>query len=272
VICPWESQNQNFLGGSTNPYWNNPLRVQALDRSESGSKKNKGEWEVLCQLADLVEGATPEVNAQLFQLALWECRKLLDVATVAYPAPRRVHLESAVTAILGYISVPSGGERPELVAAALLSVLGRWSGRFDRVERSSTSASDASTGGAGDVECFNGAELRLVAEVKDQPLTAAMVDHTAAKVRAKAVGEALFLLTEGVRDEDDDAITAKVLKEFQSGQNLYIQDLSTFLAAAFVLLGEEGRRSFLEAVGEYLEAGHCERIHRQAWADLLAKL
>ncbi|HKW23543.1 MAG TPA: hypothetical protein VJO13_19330, partial [Ktedonobacterales bacterium] len=60
--------------------------------------------------------------------------------------------------------------------------------------------------------------------------------------------------------------------EFASGQNIYVfDDLSSFLKPMLALLGERGRRQFLETVGQELDTYGSDISHRRAWAELLAR-
>jgi hypothetical protein len=63
-----------------------------------------------------------------------------------------------------------------------------------------------------------------------------------------------------------------VTKEFVSGQNVYITDLTTLCRTALALLGEQGRREFVQEVGVQLDRYRSDITHRRCWAQLLASV
>ena len=46
VIVPFDRANQRVLGGSPEPYVNNPLRVPAVTAEYRSAQKHKDEWDL----------------------------------------------------------------------------------------------------------------------------------------------------------------------------------------------------------------------------------
>ena len=57
--------------------------------------------------------------------------------------------------------------------------------------------------------------------------------------------------------------------EFTSGQNIYVTEFTSLARVVLALLGEPGRRLFLELVGQHLDA-YADIHHRRAWARKLS--
>ncbi|MBI4296819.1 MAG: hypothetical protein HY667_06855 [Chloroflexi bacterium] len=51
-----------------------------------------------------------------------------------------------------------------------------------------------------------------------------------------------------------------------------LDDVLSFSSSILALLGEEGRRQFLEIVGKHLDRYGAAIQHRQAWASLLLQV
>jgi hypothetical protein len=91
-------------------------------------------------------------------------------------------------------------------------------------------------------------------------------------IRSKKVTEFLFIAQKGIHKENGAKIQEVVKKEFASGQNIYIFNIFDFANSLFALLGETGRREFLETVAKVLEKYGSAIEHRKAWADLLSQI
>jgi len=55
VIVPFDKANRSVLGGSSEPYVNNPLRVPAVIREQRDKQKDKAGCEILVRLLDMAE-------------------------------------------------------------------------------------------------------------------------------------------------------------------------------------------------------------------------
>jgi len=122
-------------------------------------------------------------------------------------------------------------------------------------------AADSATGMLADLECVSQkGEIVLAVEVKDGRLT----------IRDKKVSEIFFVAQQGIYPRDKASVADLLAREFVSGHNVYVMDLLRLSEVVLALLGEEGRREFLEAVGVQLDKYRSDIAHRRAWAELLA--
>ena len=122
---PFDQENERVLGGSPEPYVNNPLRYPAVVPEYRAHQKNKTDWDKLATVLDLVEQThEPHLTQRLFDQILVEIYRLLADVTVVYATPNRISLESTQMLLHEYLSEKSGGERIEAVATALFAQLG----------------------------------------------------------------------------------------------------------------------------------------------------
>ena len=93
VVVPWDQENQNVLGGSTDPYVNNPLRRPSL-HDQLESLKQRLEWEAL---VGFLEGVSAEGSQSTLEQAIDRCLRAigrrLDRQVVHYGVPPRVSLD-----------------------------------------------------------------------------------------------------------------------------------------------------------------------------------
>src|SRR5690606_24687256 len=57
VVVPFDKDNQNVLGGSVEPYVNNPLRVPGILPEYRSQQKDKAGWDTLVRILERVEDA-----------------------------------------------------------------------------------------------------------------------------------------------------------------------------------------------------------------------
>ncbi|MFQ5751970.1 MAG: restriction endonuclease, SacI family, partial [bacterium] len=55
VIVPFDKENHNVLGGSNEPYVNNPLRCTSVSKENRARQKNKKDWDKLIYILDTVQ-------------------------------------------------------------------------------------------------------------------------------------------------------------------------------------------------------------------------
>ncbi len=273
VVVKFDKDNENVLGGSPQPYVNNPLRKPEITPKYREQQKDKQGWDDLCIILQRVEIAnSPEFTGKVLRQTLYEVLVRLSKTKVLYPVPQRISLEQTDDLINQFLSGQSLGDRPQAIGSALLETIGEEFKIFSEIKRSKTTSADASTGQVGDIECFDGQSLVLGVEIKDKELTLNEVRGKTGKIRAKGLSEFMFLLTKGIFKEDKKAIFNCVQKEFSSGQNIYLLSFQTFVSDMLALLGEGGRNKFLMKVGETLDKYGSEIQHRRAWAELLSKI
>ncbi len=272
VIVPFDQSNDRVLGGSPEPYVNNPVRVPEVSEQYRSAQRNQRGWDHLCHVLEMVENAADEdFTRNVLKQVLIEVYHRLSEVRVAYPAPRRISLSQCMNLIDEYLAELSGGDRLMALSSALFTVIGRRFHLYSRVQRASITSSDASTGMLADLECMlEDDTIVLVVEVKDRVLTVSQMIGKVADVREKQVSELFFVAQQGV--EDQEQVDSLIEREFASGQNIYVMSLSKLAEVSLALIGEEGRRGFLIEVGSQLDEHRSDIRHRRRWAELLASV
>jgi hypothetical protein len=263
VVVPFDRSNNAVLGGSTEPYANNPLRIPAITQDQKQAQKDKEGFEELRLVLEYAQGKPGEVPV-IFKAVLLAIRKRLEHHAISYPVPNRVSLKHAQGSVAEFLGERSGGLRLQTIAVALLRAVGKQLGVFASVESADINAADSSTSSAADLECLDeSGSVVLAVEVKDRKLPG---------VREKGIRELLFLVQGGVESADANAVESLVDHQFATGQNIYVCDFNRFAESCLILLGESGRRLFMKYIGEQLEARRADFAHRKAWADILHKI
>jgi hypothetical protein len=270
VIVPFDRANYRVLGGSPEPYVNNPLRVAAVTAQYRSAQKNKSEWDRLVSVLDAVQEADSEPFTRLvFDQVLFEIYRMLADVAVTYPTPNRISLDRTYQLVQQYLAAKSGGDRMEVICTALFRTIGKRFGIFDEVRRERVNAPDTPSGMMADVECRLGGKIVLLVEVKDRTLTLVQLDTKLDVARSKHISEILLIAEQGKSVDDVEEIDRRIASEFVSGQNIYVTNFTDFSLGILMLLGEEGRVDFLGEVGGELDRASSRIEHRKAWADLL---
>lgn len=273
AVVPFDKENHRVLGGSPEPYVNNPLRCPAITDEYRERQKNKKDWDKLIKVLDLVENEDNlEFTKNLFDHVLYQIFELLAEVRVTYPTPNRISLDNTFSLIQEYISIKSGGERLEAVSTALFQIMGEKFGLFDEVKREKVNTADSSSGMVADIECSLDGETILLVEVKDRDLTLTQLDSKLDKARSRRISEILFLAEKGLKEDQEDIINKRIESEFTSGQNIYVLNLLEFCHGILILLGERGRVEFIGKIGPELDRVNASIKHRREWAKLLKEI
>lgn len=273
VIVPFDQSNHKVLGGSAEPYVNNPLRCPAVIKDYESQQKNKEDWNKLIKVLNTIEKKNNNsYTKKVFQQVLIEIYHLLSEAQVVYPTPNRVSIKQTLRLITDYSAYKSGGDRIEAICTALFRAIAEHFKLFDSVRRQKVNAADASSGMSADIECYLKQNIVLLVEVKDRSLTLTQLDSKLDIARSRKISEILFLAEKGIAAPDNEKIEQRIISEFTSGQNIYVSNFINFSAGILILLGEKGRVLFLTLVGDELDKANSSIIHRKSWANLLKSI
>ncbi|MGE0610604.1 MAG: restriction endonuclease, SacI family [Pirellulales bacterium] len=272
VIVPFDRENNSVLGGSPEPYANNPLRIGAIVAENRGAQKDKDGFDRLVAVLEFAQ-SNGDLALQLLQAVLRCIQVRMARVSIVYPVPNRVSLGQVQETLAAFLSQRSGGVRLQACSVALFQTIGERFSLFETVTSTNVNAADASTGNAADLECRDSENQVVVAvEVKDRQLTLRQAEDKLPSVRDKGIRELLFVVQGGVAAADDSAIRSLIERQFVTGQNIYVRDFTEFTGSVLVLLGETGRRRFLQLVGETLESSRADFGHRESWRNLLQML
>ncbi len=273
VIVPFDKHNDFVLGGSPEPYVNNPLRQPEVTPQYRHKQKDKIGWDDLCMVLDSVEKRkTKTYTRKILKQTLVEIYRRLASVSVIYPIPKRISLRQCMSLVEMFVSEQSGGDRLQAVASALFLAIGKRFSLYSEVRRGNINAADASSGQIADLECIaESGEIALAVEVKDRELTINQIRGKLPSMRAKRVAEILFIAQRGIADGEEGDVATLIEKEFVSGQNIYVFESMNLTQSFLAILGENGRRVFLELVAQELDTYRSDITHRRAWANLLSQ-
>ncbi|QDT35787.1 restriction endonuclease, SacI family [Stratiformator vulcanicus] len=267
-IVPFDRDHESVLGGSGDPYVNNPLRIPVISVETATNQKNRSGFNDLISVLGFVE-ENPGSASAVFDRVLQAIHKRLATTSILYPVPDRISVGACQTAISEFISVKTGGRRLQIVSTALFDTYRDHFGFCAEVKTGKVNQADAAKGNSGDIECLDErGEVKLAIEVKDRMLTLIDVQSSVETARRRKVTELLFLARGEILDEDVESVETIISRQFTAGHNVYRLEFDSFLNHSLILFGESGRSSFVTAVGNRLdELG--ELADRQAWSSIL---
>jgi len=269
VVAPFNQQQENILGTSSDPYVGNPMRIPRMFRDDQ-SKKDIAGWNALIEVLDRVEAqGDPAFTGAAFRQVLLEMFRRQKSLRFVYPLPPRISLEATLKLAERFLEEKSGGDRALALCGALFDAIGIHFALYSKVNRARINATDEASGQAADLECVNAdGKVVLAVEVKDRTLTLADVEGTLRKSRQRQIKDIFFTTTAAER-EGTPAVQDRITKAFAGGQNLYVFDFLDLARSVLALGGESIRITFLRCVGEHLDAWNTQPMHRQAWKGLL---
>ena len=269
-VVPWVSEAGQVLGTSPDPYVNNPLRRPRLDAGYE-PRRDRHFWDRLVELLNTVQERTDlaYTETRLRQCLASLARRYNELA-VRFDVPQRISLDDTTAVVMRYLAEPSGGERPQVIVAALMRTLGEAFGIFDQVVRQAINEADASDSAPGDVVCYQNGTQIFAVEVKDRTVTLHDVDSTIGKARRTGVTELLFASVSSQTETPE--ISERVKREFGLEINIYQLPIDTLLRVALAIAGEDSRFQFLTLVGQELNDRVTQPTHKLAWQGLLQSL
>ncbi len=278
VIVPWVQDFDGVLGSSNDPYVSKPLRRSRLDDWRTPLRQ-KSEWENLVQILDEVESSKDEafVEATLRRCLRSIARRYRELQ-VSFPVPRRVSLAQTIEITERFLSEKSGGERPLIVADALMRTIGRAFGLFDEVLRQGVNEADSASGVAGDIICIRNdeefsreKEVVLVVEVKDRNLTLTELNASIEKARQTSVWALLFVVQD-LESADKSDIEHRANQEWTQGMNVHFGQLNELMRVAFSFTDERFRTEFLREIGIGINKLAVQPTLRIVWSNLLSEI
>ena len=276
VIVPWVQRTDNVLGTSQDPYVSKPLRRPRLD-DWTVALRRKGDWERIVALLGSVQTRNdPTFTEQILRRCLTSIAREYRKSNIPYAVPTRVSIADTLRVIGAFLDAPSGGERPMIITASLMRVLGRRLNLFDEIQQQAVNEADAATGAPGDILCMRRTaegelELALAIEVKDQELSLVEVNAAIEKARRSRITEIVFAAP-GRRSLEAEEIEQRIADEWALGTNVYEVPLLDMARVTLTLIGEAERPTLLREIGEEINQRALHPSLRKTWADLLKTL
>ncbi len=269
-VVPWVGETAQVLGTSPDPYVNNPLRRPRFDAGYE-PRRDRALWDKLTEtLASLQEQDDPEYTETQLRHCLASVAKRYNELKVQFIVPQRISLDTTSNIVARYLQESSGGERPQIIVAALMRTIGKRFNIFDEVVRQGINEADAANTSPGDVICYQNSEQMLAVEVKDRAVNAADLDTAILKARSSKIAELLFATVSP--QVGDTIMTQRTEREFDLGTNVYQFHIDALLRVALAISGEASRVEFLMLVGEELNDRVTQPAHKLAWQELLRNI
>lgn len=271
----WNRKSGEPFSHTPDPYVSNPYRIPRFDRSQRDGRKRKEEFDFTLSVLERVNDASSRAEAEnrltdiLHGLKRWIADK-----EVNYPLPQRVSLLATLDATNEFLKQKSGGTRLQAVVDALIRTLAATGLQISDISSSHINATDAGIGQAGDVN-FNSETESFAIEVKDRRLTEDEFAASINKARENDIQNLMFVIRSKILldpDFSDQNFRCSVESQFSSGLNIYLEAYHDFSRIALSLVGEIGRRMFLEEVGNSLASQGADRTHKWTWAEIVKGL
>lgn len=275
VFVPWNIAVGSPFSHSADPYVSNPYRIPRFDRSIRSQRKKPAEFDAALEVLEEIE-STDQAQIAFEHLIeiLFSLRRFIADRTVDYPIPNRASLSDVISCLLEFTAQRSGGARLQAVVYALFQALELRGMAYTDIMSGHVNAADARSKSPGDV-AFRLSDSKFAVEIKDRPLDRAELEATVEKCRVAQVGELLFVIRSPstfAHDLDQEQFAAQCGRQFSSGLNIYIEPFFSFAQTVLTLIGEQGRRDFLVAVGAALAEQNADIKHKWAWADLVKNI
>lgn len=269
-VVPWVGESGQVLGTSPDPYVNNPLRRPRLDGGQE-LVRDRGLWgSLVAQLTEVQRQGNPEFTESRLRACLVSLASVYRRLTIRFDVPQRISLEVTARLVADFLGEASGGERPQIVTAALMRTIGGKFGVVDEVVRQGINEADSTGASPGDVICYRQGAPALAIEVKDRTVELHDVETAIGKARRNSITEILFATVAPPGDEP--SIADRTEREFALGINVYRLSIYALLRVALSISGEESRAQFLTLVGEELNDRVTQPSHKLAWQTLLQNL
>jgi hypothetical protein len=271
----WNQAANEPFAHSGDPYVSNPYRIPRFDQSQRASRKRPAEFDNTLAVLEYLNAAeeTAKAFANLVEVMLGLRRWIAD-KDVRYPLPNRISRAKCVEAIAQYLNSKSGGTRLQAIVAALFNSLASAGLKITDVTSGHINAADTASHKSGDV-AYNTQEASVAAEVKDRPLSSSELMASIDKARVANVTELMFVIRAASildRGFNESELEAVCDSQFSSGLNIYVEPFEGFSKTVLTIIGESGRRRFLEDVGTALADQNADIPHKWAWAQIVKEL
>lgn len=269
ALVPWEKGHGERLGGSPEPFVNNPVRHPEVDTSNRAQSSNKQErlYNLLQRMQEQVENSELDPINVLRQTL--QAVSELEPKTVDFESPSDAPYDVIEAKIKDYLQNSGNGERLPAVVAGIMQSYYEHTGDGDwEVDCEHANVSDEFSKAAGDVEIFYDGELHKAMEVKDKPATQSSVQHAIEKGRKNELGEYLYVLGAGFKSGEESAAR----KEAEDAPIESIFVTPDELINTLKLVDDVERVFFLEAVGEFLNDMRANQSNKNAFTALVESI
>lgn len=269
ALVPWEKGHGERLGGSPEPFVNNPARHPEVDTNNRARSTQKQErlYNLLEQMQEKVR--TGELDPIDILRQTLQALSELESKTVEFESPSTAPHEVIALHINEYLKDAGNGERLPAVVAAIMQTYYEHAGEGDwRIDCEHANISDEFSKAAGDVEIFYEGELHKAMEVKDKPTTQSSVQHAIEKGRKNELGEYLYVLGSGFEPGEE----GNARREAEDAPIELIFITPEELIGTLKIVDDVDRVFFLEAVGEFLNDMRANQANKKAFTKIVESI
>ena len=271
----WNRTSGEPFSHTPDPYVSNPYRIPRFDQSQRSSRKRKDEFDATLRVLERVNGASDqgEARARLIDILLGLKRWIAD-KEVRYPLPQRASLSETLRSADEFLRRKSGGTRLQAIVDALVRTLAASGLQISDIGSGHVNAADSGIGQAGDIN-FSSETESFAVEVKDRRLSEDEFAASVNKARENDIRNLMFVVRSTKLLEANFGIEQFRLDcetQFSSGLNIYLESYADFARISLSLVGETGRRMFLEEVANSLTNQGADRTHKWTWAEIVKTL
>ncbi|WP_158598830.1 restriction endonuclease, SacI family [Haloarcula sp. Atlit-47R] len=269
VIVDWEKSHGERLGGSNEPFLNKPARdpefaLENAARSQSAQER----------LYNLLERLERKTNAgeldpvNVLREALLAFSEL-EPQTLDFESVSEVPYDQLHQKLESYLETTGGGERLAAVTAGTMTAHYNMAapGEFT-VKAEHANVPDEFSDDAGDVEIYRSDELVQAFEVKDKPTERSDIQHCHTKAQENELEEYHYLVGDGFKAGE----RVPALQEAQDGPVELILVYPSDLFSVLKFVGDEGRSTFLDAVGEFLNDMRAKEQNKRDFDNMVAEI
>jgi hypothetical protein len=235
----------------------------------SGQKDVAAYKAFLTFISALKEADAAEATKLLHYLLL-SFVKLRDLADIKLHHIHRLSLDQYSNLLASFLSVPSGGLIPVLLAASMFQTL---SDCFDlgwSIEAQEINVADRATNVGGDITIRRGTKVLIAVEVTERKIDDARVLSTfRTKILPQGIDDYIFLHT---ASKPTDEARALAQQYFSQGHDVVFLDIHTWLLNSLATVGAKCRERFMESVVERLGSLNVRASVKTAWNEAVDRV
>lgn len=269
VIVEFDKDNGERIGGSNEPFLNQPARNPEWEMSVPARSDAAKErlYVLLKKLEEKTENGELDPIDVLRQ-TLQEYSEM-EAKTIDFDPPTDVSYNKLANVIATYLQESGGGERLAAVTAAALQAYyehanpGVW-----EIDAEHANVPDEFSKSAGDVEIFKEDELQTAVEVKDKPTDLTAISHAISSAKEHKLAEYLFLVGSGFDFGEEDRCLQRVEESTINLKIMYPDELISLLK----IVDDSERSLFLEAVADFLNSMRATDENKSAYKKIVAEI
>lgn len=265
VIVDWEQENGQRLGGSNEPGTSKPYRWAEVSPEIQVKRDDSRDnlYELLGELETRTE--TGEIDPiDVLRQAL-ECVSRLEANTIDYSSPSVAPYRELSDRVKEYLEISGGGERLAAVAASVIKASYFHADGADwEVSAEHVNIPDQQSGAVGDIEIFHDGTLHHAYEVKDKPVEKNDIIHAEEKAQRNELDEYIYVVGAGFKDGEE----SRAVKAADDAAIELILVSAHELISRLKFVGREGRKKFIDFVGEFLNEMRATDANKDDWKEI----